>query len=67
MQNIFDDELISITEAGKIMGYDVYDTAYKKIVKDKLVSFHDGGKHDKRVYKSSAIAYRLAHRVQGAY
>lgn len=65
--DIFDDELISVAEAGKIMGDYPYATAYKKIFIDKLVSHHDGGDRDKKVYKKSAIAYREAHRVKGIY
>lgn len=65
--NIPEGELVSIEEAGQIMGGYDYHTAYKKIVKDKLVSYHDGGPRDKKVYRKSAEAYRVAHRVQGVY
>lgn len=65
--NVLDDDFCSIAEAGLIMGGYDYHTAYKKIVKDKLVSYHDGGKRDKKVYRRSAEAYRAAHRVQGVY
>ena len=52
--NDADETLISIEEAAKILGYK-YGTAYKKIFIEKLITHHDGGTRDKKVYKASVL------------